>query len=74
MILLKTTNLRSRVGVLAGLFCIGYGLSRIICEFFREPDDFLGFLFAGATMGQLLSIPMLAIGLFLLFRKEKVTS
>lgn len=74
MVLLKTTNLRSRVGVLAGLFCIGYGISRIVCEFFREPDDFLGFLFAGATMGQLLSLPMLAIGLFLLFRKEKVTT
>lgn len=72
MILLNTTKLRERVGVLAGLFCIFYGTARIICEFFREPDEFLGFLFAGATMGQLLSLPMLAIGIYLLFRKDKV--
>ena len=31
-------------------------------EFFREPDPQLGFLFGGATMGMLLSLPMIAIG------------
>jgi phosphatidylglycerol:prolipoprotein diacylglycerol transferase len=70
MLLLKKTELRARVGMLSGLFCVGYATARIVCEFFREPDDFLGFLFAGATMGQLLSLPMLAVGLFLVVRAK----
>ena len=45
-------------------------IARIIGEFFRQPDPFLGFLFAGATMGQLLSLPMLALGLFLIARAK----
>lgn len=40
----------------------GYGLFRFIVEFFREPDQQLGFLWGGATMGQLLSLPMFFIG------------
>ena len=35
-------------------------------EFFREPDAQLGFLFAGATMGQLLCAPMIAAGIVIL--------
>jgi phosphatidylglycerol:prolipoprotein diacylglycerol transferase len=42
----------------------------IICEHFREPDVFLGFLYAGTTMGQLLSLPMFIIGLYLALRKK----
>lgn len=52
-----------RPGRLAGLFGIGYGLSRFIVEFFREPDEHLGFLFGGwLTMGMLLSLPMIVAG------------
>lgn len=69
MYLLKWTQLRERAGMLSGLFCIGYASVRILCEFFREPDAFLGFLFAGATMGQLLSMPIFVVGLYLLVRK-----
>jgi len=54
---------RQRFGTLTGIFLIGYGVARIIGEFFREPDPFLGFLFQGATMGQLLSLPMVIAGL-----------
>ena len=35
-------------------------MARIICEFFREPDPQLGFLFGDATMGMLLSLPLIA--------------
>jgi phosphatidylglycerol---prolipoprotein diacylglyceryl transferase len=56
-----------RPGRVTGLFAIGYGIARIICEFFREPDPQLGFLFGGATMGMLLSLPVIAAGLFCLF-------
>jgi phosphatidylglycerol:prolipoprotein diacylglycerol transferase len=56
-----------RPGLVTGLFAIGYGIARIICEFFREPDPQLGFLFGGATMGMLLSLPLIAVGLLCLF-------
>jgi phosphatidylglycerol:prolipoprotein diacylglycerol transferase len=57
-----------RRGLVAGLFAIGYGAARITCEFFREPDPQLGFLFGGATMGMLLSLPLIAAGAVLIFR------
>ena len=59
---------RARFGVLTGVFLVGYGIARIIGEFFRQPDAFLGFLYAGATMGQLLSVPMVLAGAFLIAR------
>jgi phosphatidylglycerol---prolipoprotein diacylglyceryl transferase len=52
-------------GRLSGIFLIGYALARSLAELFREPDAHLGFLWAGLTMGQLLSLPMLAAGLAL---------
>jgi phosphatidylglycerol:prolipoprotein diacylglycerol transferase len=61
---------RARAGLLTGVFLTGYGLARITGEFFREPDKFLGFLFAGATMGQLLSIPMVLAGIWLIRRSS----
>lgn len=64
-IAVRMPAVRQRPGLTAGLFFIGYGLSRIIAEFFREPDAQLGFLFAGATMGQLLSVPMVLFGVAL---------
>ena len=54
--------IRARFGLLTGVFLMGYGVARIIGEFFRQPDPFLGFLWAGATMGQLLCIPMILVG------------
>jgi phosphatidylglycerol:prolipoprotein diacylglycerol transferase len=63
---------RARFGLLTGVFLTGYALARFIGEFFRQPDPFLGFLFAGATMGQLLSLPMLAAGLWLALRAQRL--
>lgn len=59
-------SLRERPGFLAGLFLTGYGCARSFCEFFREPDSFLGFLPGGITMGQLLCIPMIIAGIVLM--------
>ena len=57
---------RGRIG---GLFLIGYGLARSFVELFREPDAHLGFLLGNAvTMGQILSLPMIVIGLILVVR------
>jgi phosphatidylglycerol:prolipoprotein diacylglycerol transferase len=61
-------KLRARYGFLSGFFLTFYGIFRFTVEFFREPDPQLGFLFAGATMGQLLCVPMVLFGLFLIVR------
>ena len=63
-----------RPGLVTGLFAAGYALARIISDFFREPDPQLGFLFGGATMGMLLSLPLLAIGAALIARAPKAHS
>jgi phosphatidylglycerol---prolipoprotein diacylglyceryl transferase len=55
-------------GLLTGAFLTGYALARMFAELFREPDPYLGYLLGGLTMGQLLSLPMLAAGLLLLAR------
>jgi len=67
-ILVHRPAIRARRGFLTGVFLCGYGLARIVGEFFRQPDANLGFLFAGATMGQVLSLPMVLIGLWLMRR------
>jgi phosphatidylglycerol:prolipoprotein diacylglycerol transferase len=50
-------------GLIIGSFACVYAVARSICELFREPDAQLGFLWGGATMGQLLSIPLFLVGL-----------
>lgn len=54
-------------GVISAWFLIGYGLARWSGEFFRQPDAHIGFIaFDWLTMGQLLTLPMLLIGIFML--------
>jgi len=65
------SDARLRPGMLSGAFLVGYSLARIACEFFREPDAHLGFLHAGATMGQLLCLPTLAAGVALVARARR---
>jgi phosphatidylglycerol:prolipoprotein diacylglycerol transferase len=55
-----------RPGLVTGAAALGYGVARIICEFFREPDVQLGFLLGGLTMGMLLCIPLILAGIGLL--------
>ncbi len=62
---------RSRQGLLSGLFLSGYALSRIVIEVFREPDSHIGTLTIGLTMGQLLSLPMILLGSYLIFRSTR---
>jgi phosphatidylglycerol:prolipoprotein diacylglycerol transferase len=52
-----------RPGLVTGAAAVGYGLARIFCEFFREPDAQLGFLWGGLTMGMLLCIPLIVAGI-----------
>lgn len=52
-------------GLVTGLFGVGYGLARIFCEFFREPDPAQEALANGFTMGMALSAPLVLIGALL---------
>ena len=61
---------QSRVGRISGVFLLGYGVLRFVTEFFRQPDPGKGFVaFDLLTMGQILSLPMVAFGLYLLVRR-----
>jgi phosphatidylglycerol---prolipoprotein diacylglyceryl transferase len=57
-----------RPGLLTGSFAIGYALARIAMEFFREPDPDLEQLAHGLTMGMVLSVPMIVVGVVLIIR------
>ena len=74
LVLARSERLRARFGMLTGAFLCGYAVARSIGELFRQPDPFLGFLFEGLTMGQLLSAPMFIAGaaLILYARRAKV--
>jgi len=54
-------------GQVSAVFLMGYGVFRFLAEFTREPDDFLGLLAAGLSMGQWLSLPMILAGAALYF-------
>ena len=71
LILVLRLGGRSRQGLLSGLFLAGYGLSRILVEVFREPDSHIGTLTIGLTMGQLLSLPMIFLGVYLVIRSNR---
>lgn len=60
-------------GRISGLFLVGYAVARGISEFFREPDAYLGYFSFGTTMGQLLCLPMLLVGIVLMWRSKKVS-
>ncbi|WP_299617831.1 prolipoprotein diacylglyceryl transferase [Pelagibius sp.] len=53
-----------RTGLISGVFMMGYAVTRSTAELFREPDSYLGFIIQGLTMGQLLSLPMFLVGLW----------
>jgi len=50
------------LGQVSAVFLMGYGVFRFAAEFAREPDNFLGLLTAGLSMGQWLSLPMIILG------------
>jgi len=73
LVLLNGLALRSRLGIerpgtITGLFFIGYGLARYVVEFFRAPDAHLGLLAGLMSMGQLLSLPMIARGVWFIWK------
>jgi len=66
IILFYSTKLKQ--GVITGLFLLNYSLSRFIIEFIREPDSQIGLKNEIFSQGQLLSIPILFLGLFFIYK------
>ncbi len=60
-------------GKMSGIFLIFYGSFRVLVEFFREPDVKIGFIFKYFTLGQILCIPMILLGTYLLNHSTKNT-
>jgi phosphatidylglycerol:prolipoprotein diacylglycerol transferase len=61
-VLMHIKWVRARSGFVAGAFLVGYGCFRMLVELVREPDAHIGFLFEYVSMGQLLSLPMVLVG------------
>jgi phosphatidylglycerol:prolipoprotein diacylglycerol transferase len=58
-------------GIAAGMFGVGYGLSRIIVEFAREPDAHVGYIGGWATLGMIYSLPLIGAGFWLIMRAKR---
>ena len=58
-------------GAVSGAFLLGYGGFRFLAEFTRAPDDFLGLLAFGFSMGQWLSMPMIVAGLAMIMWSDR---
>jgi phosphatidylglycerol:prolipoprotein diacylglycerol transferase len=69
----RRQSVRGRPGMMTGLFLMGYAVARSIGEIFREPELDLG-SFNFLTWGQILSVPMFALGLYLALRRPKAAA
>jgi phosphatidylglycerol:prolipoprotein diacylglycerol transferase len=65
------TNAKKKIGLLSGIFLACYGFFRILLENFREPDQQIGFIFTNFTMGQILSYPLIIIGIIIIIYSLK---
>lgn len=63
---------KQNVGAVGGVFMLGYGVFRFFVEYFREPDAHIGLYQAGLSQGQLLCVPMILLGLFLVWRSRNL--
>lgn len=58
-----SAKVRNSPGFVSGMFVLLYGVFRIFMEQFRQPDAHMGYYFGGVTMGQMLSLPLVVLGL-----------
>ena len=63
-VMMHLFDLLKKPGIITSLFIFLYGLFRFFIEFFREPDQHIGLLYFEFSMGQILSFPMILIGLY----------
>lgn len=69
----RMEKIRNKTGFVSGLFLFLYGFFRMTMEQFRQPDAQIGFIFKYITMGQMLSLPFLLLGIYLMFRALKLS-
>jgi phosphatidylglycerol:prolipoprotein diacylglycerol transferase len=70
MFLFIKKNYLLKPGLISSLFLIFYSLFRFFVEFFRVPDEQIGFIFLNLTMGQIISLIFLSSGFYLLSIKK----
>jgi len=70
MLVYTKKNYLSKPGLISALFLIFYSLFRFITEFYRMPDDQLGFIILNLTMGQIISLVFLSFGFYLFLKKK----
>ncbi len=70
-LLVRNDRIRSKPGIVTGVFLGGYGVMRFIVEFFREPDFQLGLYLNAISMGQILCLPMILFGSYMVFQATK---
>ena len=70
MFLFIKKNYLLKPGLISSLFLIFYSLFRFFVEFFRVPDEQIGFIFLNLTMGQIISLIFLSSGFYLLSTKK----
>ena len=73
LIYFRRKGLMKIPGLISGLFLIFYSVFRFIIEFFRVPDEQLGYFFLNLTMGQIISFIFLLIGTYIIVTKYEIT-
>ena len=71
LIYFKNKNYLKKPGLISGLFLIFYSMFRFFVEFFRVPDEQIGYLILNLTMGQIISLVFAAIGIILFYLKNE---
>ena len=72
LVFFKNKNFLSKPGFISGMFLIFYSLFRFVIEFFRVPDEQLGYLVFNFTMGQIISIVFIIVGFILVVKKYEI--
>ena len=72
LVYFKNKNYLSKPGFISGMFLIFYSLFRFVIEFFRVPDEQLGYLIFNFTMGQIISFVFIIIGFILIIKKYEI--
>ncbi len=72
--MIRNEKIRNTPGLVSAAFLFFYGVFRFVIEFFREPDAQLGFIFDGLSMGQLLCIPVIALGIIIFIIAKKLSA
>ena len=72
LIYFRNKGLMKMPGLISGIFLVFYSIFRFIIEFFRVPDQQLGYVFLNLTMGQMISFIFLLIGIYLVINKYEI--